>query len=160
MGGYTKGYGAKAFLSATVAIMVFFACPSVYSDSDKPIPISFSFGNDGSGVVDDVKVVYGKWTFPAGSSHRQYEPLHRVSFTEVKSVHILDLAMVSWTSAGGEKHETTVPIRKLVDDADRLTEMRFFFVDNHVDVYFGYKNKKWPDVTEIELKKVFPTTSR
>jgi hypothetical protein len=65
-------------------------------------------------------------------------------------------ATIRWTSADGQRHEVVAPIRSFFQDTAHLYGFRFFFVDDHVDIYLLKNRNPGPGMPDIERIKVFP----
>lgn len=115
----------------------------------------FEFGNDGQGEVRFVKVQYGKFVIPTGTANSDYKPSHMVAVSESLVIPIPETAEVSWISENGKQHDVTAPIRSFVDSPSCFHGFRFFFVDNHVDIYVLNRTGDCSRLQGVERTKVF-----
>lgn len=117
---------------------------------------AFEFGNYGQGSVTGVEIAYGPITIPRGTAHRDYEPVHRVLTRETEVISVPESAAIRWTSADGQHHEVTAPMRSFIQDASCFHGFRFQFVDDHVDVYLISRVGDCAKLLNTKLTKVFP----
>jgi hypothetical protein len=132
------------------------AWAQVDSMTTKPILQAFEFGNDGEGVVVGVTVDYSGVSLPAGGEHKRFGPHHGPTVSEVRELPVPDTATIRWTSADGQRHEVVAPIRSFTHDTAHLFGFRFFFVDDHVDIYLLRNRHPGSGMPDIERIKVFP----
>lgn len=138
---------------ATVGV----SCMSAAHDFDKKRYQRFEIGNDGVGVVRDFKIVYGELTMPHGTNLDELPPIHRPIRSESQVVAIPEIAEVSWYSADGKMHNAIVPVRESIKDLSSFYGYRFYFVDDHLDVYLlSQKTPKTSEYLQITRTKVFP----
>lgn len=131
------------------------SCAMGSLDRDRVVFHSLQFGNDGTSVVTNVRVNYGGKVFPEGFAHHTYDPNHQMTFSESHALPVPQVATVFWTSADGRDHKVEVPVGSLIEDAKRFAGFRFFFVDDHVDVYVRYKKPGWPKILDVDIKKSY-----
>jgi hypothetical protein len=115
-----------------------------------------SVGNDGQGEVRDFKIVYGDFVIPHGTNFEKIGPIHGVARSESQNISIPEVASVSWHSADGKFHEISVPIQNLIEDLPSFYGFKFYFVDDHLDVYLLSRAERIdPKFLRIVEKKVF-----
>lgn len=140
------------FVCATVGM----SCNVASQDFAKKRYQTFEIGNDGKDVVRDFKIVYGELTIPHGTNFDEIPPVHRPIGVESRVVAIPETAEASWQAADGSKHHVRVPVRALINDLSVFYGFKFFFVDDHLDVYLlTEKTRRTSPYPEIVTTKVF-----
>jgi hypothetical protein len=79
-----------------------------------------------------------------------------VARSESQEIPIPKIASISWYSGDGKFHEARVPIQDLIEDFSTFYGFKFYFVDDHLDVYVLINAKRMdPKFLRIIEKKVF-----
>lgn len=115
----------------------------------------FEFGNDGKGEVHDVRIQYGSFVIPTGTANSDYKPSHMMAVSESLTVPIPESAKIHWISADSKVHDITAPIRSFVENPQCFYGFRFFFVDEHVDIYVLNRTGDCSRLQGVERTKVF-----
>ena len=145
----------ETFLSLITSIGA--ACAWAGTMTTEPVFHNLEFGNDGKGVVRDVAVTYGDIRVPAGNAHKVFGPNHMATVTEVRTLPVPENATIEWSSADGQHHEATAPMRSLIQDPNCFHGFRFFFVDDHVDIYLLSRKHDCSKVLDVGRTKVYTT---
>lgn len=143
--------------AVTIAALTLAAAGCVHAEIAMSGKVSqiFEFGNDGHGIVRDVKVHYGSLVIPSGTAHSEFDPNHMTPVSEAWDAVIPESAEIHWVSAGGSAHDVTAPIRSFVLKPSCFDGFRFMFVDDHVDLYIINRKGDCTKLFDVETTKVF-----
>lgn len=145
---------SKMMIVAIVAMLTVGCVRAEMAMSGKVLQM-FEFGNDGKGEVHDVRIQYGNFVIPTGTANSDYKPSHMIAVSEDLTVPIPESAEIHWISADSKVHDITAPIRSFVENPPCFYGFRFFFVDDHVDVYVLNRTGDCSRLQGIERTKVF-----
>lgn len=140
-------------------LMMSSSCAQAELAMDRAVFQRFEFGNDGHEAVHGVKIHYGRIVIPSGTANGDYEPSHMTAVSESQTVPVPESADVRWISGDGREHDVTIPIRSLVDNPSCFHGFRFFFVDDHIDIYMLSRKRDCSHIVEIERTKVYSSKS-
>ena len=77
----------------------------------------------------------GSITIPRGTASMDYVPVHDVLTQEAEVVSVPETAVIRSTSADGQHHEVSAPMRSFTQNATCFFGFRFQFMDDHVEIY-------------------------
>lgn len=115
---------------------------------------SFDFGNDGVGNITGGRIQYGRIKLPTG---RDFDnpPLHRTTFSETITIPVPETALITWRSQDGHSYAVDAPIRSLIRDPGIFYGFKFYFVDDHVDIYLTERINNPGPYLDVKYTKIY-----
>ena len=139
---------------AVVAAFLLAGCVSAETNMVGGVFQRFEFGNDGEGIVRNVRIMYDNLEFPT-TVQKDFGPDHVVVFSESLEIPVPESAELHWTEANGKQHNVYAPIRSMVKNPACFHGFRFFFVDDHVDIYILNRKGDCKHMQGVDTTKVF-----
>lgn len=117
-----------AFIGSATAGMLF---------GDRTVFQRIEVSNDGRSNVSHVSVLYGTQELIPGTARRTYPAGNAAlnTYSQGMDSIIPERTHVQWETEDGTSHEATIATHSLVRDFRAFYGFRFWFVDDHVDVY-------------------------
>lgn len=114
--------------------------------------------NEGHQAVSGASVLYGTTQLISGPAREKYpvpNPV-RYNYSQGLDSPIPDQTKIHWTTDDGIVHDEIVPTRSLVPDVATFYGFRFFFANDHVNVYLTERRPNPSGALSLKYTKVYP----
>ncbi len=118
---------------------------------------SIEVGNDGRTSVHGVSILYGSDELIRGPARQQYPAGNAGLYSSSEGLTgvIPEQTKLHWVTEDDAAHDVTIQTRSLVRDFATFYGFRFYFVDEHVDVYLAEKVPNRSHHLSVKYSKVY-----